>query len=110
MTVTVNGLEAEVAGNTFSAVVPLIEGENRLIARAISSQGPEGPQGVHTILVYRDTEPPSLTGASPPPGSSQVPVDATLRLYFDEEVDLSDADSWTLRTSSGASLTVALPR
>ncbi|MBZ0113048.1 MAG: Ig-like domain-containing protein, partial [Thermoanaerobaculia bacterium] len=104
VTVTVNGLEAVVTGSSFSGVVPLIEGENRLIARAISPQEPEGPQGVHTVLVYRDTEPPSLTGASPSPGSSQVPVDATLRLYFDEEVDLSDAGAWSLKTSSGASL------
>ena len=53
LTLTVNGVAATITAGTFSAAsVPLVEGNNTLIARVTDSVG---NQGTHTRVVVRDT-------------------------------------------------------
>lgn len=54
-TVAVNGVPASVAGETFTATVPLVEGDNRLRAVATNAWGRTGEADV---LVTRDSTPP----------------------------------------------------
>ena len=84
LTVTVAGIAADVSAGRFSAAdVPLVEGENRLIARA---RDPLGNEGVHTRVVVRDTEAPRFEASDPVNGAPAVPVDTLFRLTFSEEM------------------------
>jgi hypothetical protein len=67
-TVSVNGVTATFAGNTFTAAgVPLIEGGNSLTATATDAQG---HVGLATINVVRDLTPPHVAIYTPAAGST----------------------------------------
>lgn len=60
--VTVNGISGVVAGNRFTASVPLNEGPNTLTAVATNSNG---ATSTHSIVVTLDTTPPRVEVYSP---------------------------------------------
>jgi hypothetical protein len=64
--VKVNGIDAVVAGTTYSAQVPILEGTNTLTAVAINTNGTATTASVQVTL---DTTPPKIT--------INAPVDAT---------------------------------
>ena len=102
ITVTVNGTAATVTGGAFSlAGVPLVEGDNTLIARAKDSVGNEG---TYTRKVVRDTVAPALLSSDPAAGALALPVDAALRLTFSEAMATPAAGSWRLETGAGQSI------
>jgi RHS repeat-associated protein len=104
MVVTVNGAAAAIGadGASFSlAGVALVEGQNRLVARATD---PAGDQGVHAILVVRDTVAPTLAAADPASGAQGIPLGTAFRLTFSEAMAAPAAGSWALRTAAGAAL------
>lgn len=99
--VTVGGAAATVSGTTFSlAAVALAEGENRLVARVTDSLG---HQGSHSLLVYRDTVAPAITGSSPADGATGVAAGAGFAVSFSEDVTGDSAD-WRLETAAGAAI------
>ena len=107
MVVTVNGTPATLGsdGASFAATgVALVEGQNRLVARATD---PAGNQGVHAILVVRDTVPPTLAAADPASGAQGIAAGTVFRLTFSEAMATPAAGSWSLRTAAGASLAAA---
>ena len=72
--VTVNGVDAQVSGTTFTAAdVPLIEGGNILTAATTDANG---HVGTASINVVRDLTPPRVTIDDPPEGSKVL--DATV--------------------------------
>ncbi|MDY7093844.1 MAG: Ig-like domain-containing protein [Acidobacteriota bacterium] len=99
--VTVNGVAAALDGTAFSATVPLVEGENRLIARAVDAVG---NQGAHTRLVHRDTQAPELVTVDPAEGALALPGDAVLEFTFSEPLAVTAADAWSLSTVQGQDL------
>ena len=102
ITVTVNGVAATVTGGTFTlAGVPLVEGDNTLIARAKDSLGNEG---TYTRTVVRDTTAPTLLSSDPATGALALPVDAVLRLTFSEAMAAPAAGSWRLETGAGQAI------
>ncbi|MCB1036569.1 MAG: Ig-like domain-containing protein, partial [Acidobacteria bacterium] len=115
LTVTVNGLSAQLNGGAFSApAIPLVEGENRLVARAVDSLG---NQGAHTRLVYRDSVRPDLVSSDPAEGALALPPEARFVLTFSEPLDptatagvrLENSDAQTLAsdvTVEGEELTL----
>ena len=100
LTVTVNGVAATVEAGAFAADVPLVEGENRLIARVTDSLG---NQGAHTRVVYRDTAAPTFVASDPASGALAVEPEATFRLTFSEPLAPVTA-GWSLATAAGAQL------
>ena len=62
-TVTVNSVEAAVAGGTFSVALPLAEGPNVITATATNAAGAVGTASTEVTL---DTTPPRVTLTSPP--------------------------------------------
>ncbi len=100
LTVTVNGVGATVEAGAFAADVPLVEGENRLIARVTDSLG---NQGAHTRVVYRDTGAPTFVASDPASGALAVEPEATFRLTFSEPLAPVTA-GWSLATAAGAQL------
>ena len=60
--VTVDGVSAVVAGNTFTAQVPLIEGTNVITAVATT---PSGATGTGAVQVFRDSTAPRMAVAFP---------------------------------------------
>lgn len=69
--VTVNGVPATVSGGTFSATVPLSEGDNTLTVTGINSVGLTTTEAVSGTL---DTVPPEITITAP--GAGQMVSDA----------------------------------
>jgi len=107
LTVTVNGVTATVDTTptpaTFSATgVPLVEGENRLIARVTDSLG---NQGAHTLLVYRDTLAPTLVRVEPGDGALAIPPTTVFHLTFSEDLGTLSAGAWTLETDAALPIT-----
>jgi hypothetical protein len=78
--VAVNGVPAAVAGNTFTAQVPLIEGTNVVAAVATTSSG---ATGTGTVQVFRDSTAPRVAVAFPADGATvhdpAVPVGGTVQ-------------------------------
>ena len=102
VTVTVNGIEAAVTGGTFSAAaIPLVEGENRLIARATDVVG---NSGARTRVVNRDTIAPGLMSVDPGDGALAIPLDSRFRLVLSEDLQSGAAGGFILRTAGGAAL------
>ncbi|HEX3553446.1 MAG TPA: Ig-like domain-containing protein [Thermoanaerobaculia bacterium] len=102
LTLTVNGVAATITGGTFSAAaVPLVEGSNTLIARVRDAVG---NQGTHTRVVVRDTVAPKLDAADPASGALALPVDASFRLTFSEDMAEPAAGSWRLETGAGQAI------
>jgi large repetitive protein len=104
LVVTVNGVPASIGsdGTSFSlAGVALVEGQNRLVARATD---PAGNQGVHSILVTRDTTPPQLQSSDPASGAQAIPVTSAFRLTFSEVMATPASGSWTLQTAAGQAI------
>jgi RHS repeat-associated protein len=100
--VTVNGSAAAVTGGAFTlAGVPLVEGDNTLIARARDSLGNEG---TYTRKVVRDTAAPALLASDPAAGALALPVDAVFRLTFSEAMATPAAGSWRLETGAGQAI------
>ncbi len=103
--VTVNGAAATVTGASFTASgIPLVEGENRLIARALDDLG---NRGSHTRTVVRDTVPPELLQTVPSAGALAVPTTTTFELRFNEELAPPAPGALVLRTAGGAPLAAA---
>ncbi|MCP4203906.1 MAG: hypothetical protein GY769_18470 [bacterium] len=101
--VTVNGVAASVDAGLYTAPdVPLVEGENRLIARAVDSLG---NAVVRTRIVLVDTTPPEFLASDPPGGALAVDIGSDFRLTFSEELAPPAPGDWTLATESGAPLT-----
>jgi RHS repeat-associated protein len=99
MAVTVNGAAATVNGTAFTlAGVALAEGQNRLVARATD---PAGNQGVHSILVNRDTVPPRFVAADPASGAQGLGAGTVFRLTFSEPMATPAPGSWALQAVSG---------
>ena len=84
----------------FAADVTLVEGENRLIARATDALG---NQGAHTRVVYRDTLAPRLLSSDPGDGALAVDPHASLRVTFSEPL-AAVAGGWSLATAAGTAL------
>ena len=106
LTVTVNGVAATLDTTpdpaTFSAVgVPLVEGENRLIARVTDSVG---NQGAHTLLVYRDTVAPTFVGVDPGDGALAIPPGTVFEVTFSEDLGTFGAGAWSLETAAGQAI------
>ncbi|HEX4965393.1 MAG TPA: Ig-like domain-containing protein [Thermoanaerobaculia bacterium] len=102
LTLTVNGIAATITGGTFSAAnVPLVEGNNTLIARVKDAVG---NQGTHTRVVVRDTVAPKLDSADPASGALALPVDSIFRLTFSEDVAEPAAGSWRLETGASQAI------
>ena len=104
LVVTVNGAAAAIGADGVSFAlggVALVEGQNRLVARATD---PAGNQGVHAILVVRDTVPPRLAAADPAAGAQGIPVGTAFRLTFSEAMAAPAAGSWSLGTAAGTAL------
>jgi RHS repeat-associated protein len=100
--VTVNGVAAGIQGDEFSiASVPLLEGENRLIARARDAQGNEG---VRTRKVFRDTVPPTLLSSDPASGALAVPTATAFVLSFSEDLAAASSSGVRLETAGGQAL------
>ncbi len=109
LTVTVNGVAATVDQTpdpaTFSATgVPLVEGENRLIARVTDSVG---NQGAHTLLVYRDTIAPAFVGVDPGDGALAIPPGTVFEVTFSEDLGTLGAGAWSLETAAGQTIPAA---
>ena len=106
LTVTVNGLPATATGGVFEATeVLLVEGENRLLARAIDALG---NTGTHTRTVYLDTVPPSLVASQPAGGALAIGADSVFLLTFSEALAPPAEGSWTLSTAGGEVLPATL--
>ncbi len=102
VTLTVNGVAATIAGGSFTAAaVPLIEGENRLIARARDANGNEG---VRTRTVIRDTVAPTLLGTEPPAGALAIALSTVFTAELSEETGLASVAGMRLEDSAGAAL------
>ncbi len=102
ISVTVNGLagtlDTTTTPDTFTAAaVPLVEGENRLIARVID---PAGNQGAHTRIVYRDTVAPTFVASDPGDGALAVPPDTVFDLTFSEPLGDLAAGAWRLELAA----------
>ncbi len=96
--VTVNGVAATLAGTSFEASVPLLEGTNTLTTRARKTTGKEGTARIDVVL---DTRAPALTTSSPAEGQSGVSLTPEIRLTFSEALDPS--------TVVDSSFTLAVP-
>src|SRR5690606_22407432 len=107
LTVTVNGVAATVVGESFSATVPLAEGENRLIARARDAQD---NTGTRTRTVWRDDAAPRLLLADPPDGAIGLGADSRFRLTFSEPMAEPVAGALLLEAGDGAPLATTLTR
>src|SRR6185312_12048461 len=95
LTLTVNGVAATITAGTFSAAtVPLVEGNNTLIARVTDSVG---NQGTHTRVVVRDS-------VAPASGALALPVDSIFRLSFSEDIAEPAPASWRLETGAGQAI------
>ncbi|MCB1055040.1 MAG: Ig-like domain-containing protein, partial [Acidobacteria bacterium] len=104
VTVTVNGVAATVTAGSFTATVNLSEGENRLIARALDAVG---NQGAHTLLVYRDSVPPSWLSSDPAVGALALGEDAIFELEFSEPLaaaSITAPGAWSLATAAATPL------
>jgi len=102
LTLTVNGVAATITAGTFSAAtVPLVEGNNTLIARVTDSVG---NQGTHTRVVVRDSVAPKLDSADPASGALALPVDSIFRLSFSEDIAEPAPASWRLETGAGQAI------
>ncbi|MEO8196127.1 MAG: Ig-like domain-containing protein, partial [Thermoanaerobaculia bacterium] len=102
VTLSVNGVPAAIVGNGFSvAAVPLIEGENRLIARARDANGNEG---VRTRTVARDTVAPTLLGTEPPAGALAIALTTVFTAELSEEPGPGSVAGMRLETGAGAAL------
>ncbi|MEM8963524.1 MAG: Ig-like domain-containing protein, partial [Acidobacteriota bacterium] len=102
ITVKVAGLDATVNAGTFTvADVPLVAGENRLVARATDAQG---NQGVHTRIVQRDDGGPTFLFAEPASGALAVQPSSVFRLVFDEPLAAPAAGAWRLETAGAVEL------
>ena len=100
VTVTVNGLAATVNGGTFEALaVPLVAGENVLIARA---SDPQGNEGVDSASVLRDNEAPSYLGSDPGDGALALVAGTVFVLSFSETLEAPAADAYRLEVEGGA--------
>ena len=99
---TVNGVPATIVGSTFSAAaVPLVEGENRLIARARDANGNEG---VRTRTVVRDTVAPTILGTEPPTGALAVALSTVFTVELSETPGPGSVAGLRLETGTGAAL------
>jgi RHS repeat-associated protein len=103
-TVKVNGEEAAVVDGHFEALVALSPGENRLVARATDAQG---NQGVHSRVVFRDQTAPSFVRVEPASGALSLPLAASFRLTFSEELAPPAEGAIALATASGTPLAFA---
>ncbi|MEA2604011.1 MAG: hypothetical protein QOF89_5003 [Acidobacteriota bacterium] len=100
VTVTVNGRPATVTGAAFTAAsVPLVDGENRLVARARDAQGNEG---VHTRTVFRDGAAPSFVSIDPAAGALAVGLDTVFDLTFSEPMAAPAAGAIRLQSAAGS--------
>ena len=101
-TLTVNGVSATITGDTFSvAAVPLVEGENRLVARGRDANGNEG---VRTRTVLRDTVAPAILGTEPPTGALAIALTTVFVAKLSEEPGSASVDGMRLETEAGAVL------
>ncbi len=98
-TLTVNGVSATIAGDTFSvAAVPLVEGENRLIARGRDANGNEG---VRTRTVVRDTVAPTILGIEPSTGALAIALSTVFVAELSEEPGPASVGGMHLETDAG---------
>ncbi len=109
ITVTVNGqaatLDTSTTPDTFTAtLVPLVEGENRLIARVTDGVG---NQGAHTRIVYRDSVAPTFVASDPGDGALAVPPETVFDLTFSEPLGTLTAGAWRLELAGGQALGAA---
>ncbi|HSL82264.1 MAG TPA: Ig-like domain-containing protein, partial [Thermoanaerobaculia bacterium] len=106
LTVTVNGVAATLdttpTPDAFTALgVPLVEGENRLIARVTDSLG---NHGAHSRLVYRDTVAPTLLRSEPGDGALSVPPESRFELTFSEPLGTLAPGAWSLERADGQTI------
>jgi len=106
LTLTVNGVVATIAGTSFSvAAVPLVEGDNRLIARARDVNGNEG---VRTRMVVRDTIAPTVLGTVPPAGALGIDLTTVFSVELSEEPGPASVNALHLETDEGLMLPAAV--
>lgn len=106
LTLTVNGVVATIAGTSFSvAAVPLVEGDNRLIARARDVNGNEG---VRTRMVVRDTIAPTVLGTVPPAGALGIDLTTVFSVQLSEEPGPASVNALHLETDEGLMLPAAV--
>ncbi len=102
VTLTVNGVAATIAGGSFAAAaVPLVEGENRLIARARDANGNEGAR---TRTVVRDTVAPTILGTEPPAGALAIALSTVFIAELSEVPGPASVAGMHLETGAGAAL------
>ncbi len=102
LTVTVGGVAATIAGSSWSAAaVPLVEGENRLIARVTDALG---NQGTHTRVVWRDNQAPEFLSSIPAAGALELPAGSSFRLRFSEPLAAPSGGAYSLSTLAGQAL------
>ncbi|MCP3902965.1 MAG: Ig-like domain-containing protein, partial [Planctomycetes bacterium] len=105
-TVTVNGEAAVVTDGTFTATgLALLEGQNRLLARATDA---EGREGVHTRVVVLDTLAPVTASSQPADGGSAIALMSSFLVTFSEPMAEPAAGALTLRTAAGAAITATV--
>ncbi len=99
VTVTVNGLAAAVSGGAFEALaVPLADGDNVMIARATD---PQGNEGVDSLSVVRDNQPPSYLSSDPSDGALALGANTVFAVTFSEALALPAADAYRLEADDG---------
>jgi len=99
-TVDINGVQAQVSNNAFSATIPLVEGPNSIVATATDSNS---NQAQKEITVYLDTKPPSRPTLrpvkTPTPISQQTlsgtkEADTSIWINGEEVVPLDVDTTW----------------
>ena len=104
-TVTVNGVAAALdtgaSPPTFSATVPLVEGENRLIARVTDGVG---NQGAHSRVVYRDTVAPTFVAVDPGDGALAMPPESRFEITVSEPLGTLAGGAWSLERADGTAI------
>ncbi|MDA8017398.1 MAG: Ig-like domain-containing protein, partial [Thermoanaerobaculia bacterium] len=112
VTVKVNGQEALIDQGSWSvSELPLVEGVNRLVARAEDSLS---NQGVHVREIVVDTVAPSLLQVEPASGALALPVLSSFRLRLSEPPGPTAEDpvtgGWRLIADGGATLAATASR
>lgn len=83
-TVTVNGINAAVSNNAFTAPnVPLTEGQNTI---TVTATDPAGNTSSAAIIIYCDTTGPTVLSTSPA-AEETVAIDTVITVTFSETID-----------------------
>lgn len=98
--VTVNGTNARLAGETYTSDILLTEGQNTVTATATDTAG-----NSHTasVTVTLDTTPPAMTSTTPVNNDVGIPVNTTITATFSEGIDATTITTATFRLNSETS-------